>query len=357
MIIRHTLPILLFLFGLTISSKAQDTLVIAGIGDVMLGTNYPSKKYLPPNDSNMMILAAMDLIKPDVTFANLEGTILTEGGHAKQCKDPSKCYVFRMPERYSGYIVECGIDAVSLANNHSGDMGTAGRQKTQYWCEMLGIASAGHLNQPYALFTKDSITYGLCAFSPNNGTCRINDYAGAKVILAELDTLCDVIIASFHGGAEGPKHLHVTRATERYYGENRGNVYEFAHMLVDHGADVVFGHGPHVVRAVDIYKERLICYSLGNFCTYARFNLTGKRGNAPIVEAHIKPTGELIFGKIISYLQEGEGGPFPDPENSALKEIKRLTEEDLPEVKITFEENGIFRIQEEEQDLPVDDNR
>lgn len=354
MIFRHTLPIYIFLFGLLFSSEAQDTLVIAGVGDVMLGTNYPSKRYLPPNDSNMMILAAADLIRPDVTFANLEGALLTEGGKAKQCKDPSKCYVFRMPERYSGYLAECGIDAVSLANNHSGDMGTAGRQRTQHWCDMLGIASAGHLNQPYALFSRDSVTYGLCAFSPNNGTCRINDYEGAKAILAELDTICDIIIASFHGGAEGPAHRHVTRETERYYGENRGNVYKFAHMLVDNGADIVFGHGPHVVRALDIYKDRLICYSLGNFCTYARFNLTGIRGNAPIVEAHVKPNGELIFGRIISYKQVGEGGPFLDPENSALKEIQLLTAEDLPEVPIIFEEDGTFRIQKVTSETPSD---
>lgn len=332
-------------------------MVIAGVGDVMLGTNYPSTKYLPPKDSNMMILAAADLIRADLAFANLEGTILTAGGQAKQCKDPSKCYVFRMPERYAGFLVECGIDAVSLANNHSGDMGTQGREKTQSLCEMLGIASAGHLNQPYAIVEKDSVTYGLCAFSPNKGTCRINDYDGAKSTLAHLDTVCDIIIASFHGGAEGPDHRHLTRETEYYYGENRGNVYEFAHMLVDHGADIVFGHGPHVVRAVDIYQERLICYSLGNFCTYARFNLTGKRGNAPIVEAHVDQEGKLLFGRIISYKQQGEGGPFIDSEQSALKEIEALTRSDLPEVPIVFEEDGTFWLQKEDTEIPSDGNQ
>ncbi|KKK93514.1 hypothetical protein LCGC14_2692140, partial [marine sediment metagenome] len=65
----------------------------------------------------------------------------------------------------------------------------------------------------------------------------------------------------------------MTRESEIYLGYDRGNIYEFAHMVVDAGADVVFGHGPHVTRAAEIYKDRFIIYSLGNFCTYRRFNL------------------------------------------------------------------------------------
>ncbi|NNE55943.1 MAG: CapA family protein, partial [Flavobacteriales bacterium] len=193
------------------SSWAQDTLVIAGVGDVMLGTNYPEERYLPPGNANMLLKAAEDLQRPDITFANLEGTILTTGGQAKQCNDPSKCYVFRMPESYGQFLADCGIDMVSLANNHSGDMGSTGRKVTQDLLESLNIGSAGHLNQRYTLIEKDSIVYGMCAFSPNKGTHRINNYENARSIVRELDTICDVIIASFHGGAEGPDHCHVTR--------------------------------------------------------------------------------------------------------------------------------------------------
>ena len=66
--------------------------------------------------------------------------------------------------------------------------------------------------------------------------------------------------------------------------QNRGSVYRFAHEVVDAGADVVFGHGPHVTRALEFYRDRLICYSLGNFATYRRFNLSGPNGIAPIVK-------------------------------------------------------------------------
>ena len=69
------------------------------------------------------------------------------------------------------------------------------------------------------------------------------------------------------------KNQRVTREREYYYGENRGNVYELAHLMVDHGADVILGHGAHVVRAIEVYNQRVIAYSLGNFLTYSRFNL------------------------------------------------------------------------------------
>ena len=333
-------------FGLIVDSvpARRDTIIIGGVGDLMLGTNYPANHYLPPKDSNMLSLAIPFLQFPDITFGNLEGTILDSGGQAKTCNDPSKCYVFRMPERYGRYFSEAGIDMLSLANNHSGDFAETGRKKTQQVLDSLGIAYAGHLDCPYTIVEKNGVTYGLCAFSPNNGTVRINDYVYAKSIVNHLDTLCDVVIASFHGGAEGPDHLHVTRKTEHYYGENRGNVYEFAHMLVDEGADVIFGHGPHIVRAVDVYKDRLICYSLGNFCTYARFNLGGKRGYAPLVLVYTDPNGRFLKGQVISFLQGGEGGPVPDLGEKAFLEIQRLTELDFPEARIVFEADGSFHL-------------
>ena len=72
-----------------------------------------------------------------------------------------------------------------------------------------------------------------------------------------------------------------------FYGENRGNAYAFARMAIDAGADVVLGSGPHVTRAVDLYKNRFIAYSLGNFCTYGMFNLDGPNGMAPLLALNI----------------------------------------------------------------------
>ena len=94
------------------------------------------------------------------------------------------------------------------------------------------------------------------------------DYELAERTVAEFAEIHDVVIVSFHGGAEGATVMHVPFTEEEYYGEPRGDVALFAHRMVDAGADLIVGHGPHVVRGIERYKDRLIAYSLGNFATF-----------------------------------------------------------------------------------------
>ena len=120
-----------------------------------------------------------------------------------------------------------------------------------------------------------------------------------------LSDTCDVVIVSFHGGAEGADFQHVPKAMEIFHGENRGDVYNFAHTMIDNGADVVFGHGPHVTRAIEVYQDRFISYSMGNFCTYGRINLAGPNGLAPIVKINVDTTGRFLSGRIIPVTRHG----------------------------------------------------
>ena len=182
--------------------------------------------------------------------------------------------------------------------------------------------------------------YGFAAFAPNKGTPSINNIDSARRTVQHLDSLVDVIIISFHGGAEGSKYTSVPREHEYFYGEDRGDVYKFSHELIDAGADVILGHGPHVPRAIEIYKNRLIAYSLGNFATYGRFNLRGVNGLAPILSFEIGPDGKFLSGRIISAKQVGAGIPVPDPEQQSLNKIKELTKKDFPEVELSFDESG-----------------
>ncbi|MEM7109804.1 MAG: CapA family protein, partial [Bacteroidota bacterium] len=152
----------------------------------------------------------------------------------------------------------------------------------------------------------------------------------------------DVVIVSFHGGAEGSKYQSVTRKTELFYGENRGNVYEFSHTMVDAGADIIFGHGPHVSRAIDIYKNRFIIYSLGNFCTYARFNLQGANGLAPIIKVFTDARGSFLKAEITPIVQKPPGGPRIDPDGQVITKLRELTEKDFPEVPVKIDAAGII---------------
>jgi len=133
-----------------------------------------------------------------------------------------------------------------------------------------------------------------------------------------------------HGGREGRSALHTRNETEYFLGENRGNLVRFARKAVDRGADLVLGHGPHVPRALELHKGRLIAYSLGNFCTYKGMSLKGASGYAPLLWVELGPTGEFFRGKIYSFIQQRPGGPRQDAQQRALSLIKTLSLEDFP---------------------------
>lgn len=323
---------------------AKDTISVIGVGDMMLGSNYPSKSYLPKNDGKEILSAVKYILADaDFTFGNMEGTLLSDTGNIKKCKDPSVCYAFKSPDHYVNYFKEAGFDILSLANNHSNDFGKPGKENATKLLKENNIEFAGLIEYPYAIFERDSITYGFCAFAINTGTLNINDKKIACNIVSKLDSLCDVVIVSFHGGAEGSAYSHITKEKEMFLGENRGNPYKFSRDVIDAGADIVFGHGPHVPRAIDLYKGRFIAYSLGNFATYGLFNLSGNMGIAPIVKIKVDKKGEFINGQIFSTKQIGRGIPVLDPENKALKEIIKLTKMDVPQAPISIGNDGFIR--------------
>jgi hypothetical protein len=231
---------------------------------------------------------------------------------------------------------------VSLANNHAGDMGNEGRDTTMTTLIDAGILHAGQLSMKTTILVKDSIKYGLAAFAPNANCVPLNDLEGAKNIVKGLDSLVDIIIVSFHGGAEGAKFQHVPRTHEIFYGEDRGDVYEFSHALIDVGADIIFGHGPHVTRGIEVYNKRFISYSLGNFCTYKGINVAGVNGLAPIIKVFTDPSGEFLSGEITPTIQTHATGVQIDPEKSVIKIIQELSQKDFPESEIQIDDDGII---------------
>ena len=316
---------------------------LAAVGDLMMGTNFPSKKYLPPNNGDALWTEAGPLLKSsDVTFGNLEGVILSKGGEMKECQNPKNCYLFRTPENLSSQFKNNGFNLLSTANNHANDFGEIGRRNTQRVLDSLEIGHAGSIEKAYHLLHLNEIIIGFAAFSPNKGTQLIGEIDKALKLVEILDSISDVIIISFHGGAEGAQHQHVTKETEFYYGEDRGNVYEFSHSLIDAGADVLIGHGPHVVRGIEVYKDRIIAYSLGNFLTFGRFNLNGLNALAPLLYLKIDYQGRFLNGKIHSFYQTYDRGPRIDEENKAALQIKELSKIDFPKNPIMIDDFGVI---------------
>ncbi|MDE0470595.1 MAG: CapA family protein [Ekhidna sp.] len=336
-----TLPGLSEEVEIQISGSLPDTVIIMGVGDIMMGTNFPNESYLPSDTGRYLWKEVAPILRSaDITFGNLEGVILNEGGQQKKCNNPKLCYLFRTPEYLAKNFIDCEFDLMSIANNHANDFGKTGRISTQKVLDSLKIGHAGSIEQPFTIKNIGYLKVGFCAFAPNKGTASIHQTENIKSIIQHLDSLSDIVIASFHAGAEGSEHRHVTRKKEYYYGEDRGDVFELAHLMIDLGADVVFGHGPHVVRAIEVYQNKMIAYSLGNFLTYGRFNLEGYAGEAPILELRTDTNGKFLSGQIHSFRQHYNLGPGIDPNFSSLKTIQQLSLGDFPENPIFIDDNG-----------------
>jgi hypothetical protein len=317
------------------------TFSLTAVGDLMMGTNFPSESYLPPDSGHALWAEAGPILRSSqVTFGNLEGVILSKGGEMKECQNPKNCYLFRTPDDLSFHFKNNGFNLLSTANNHANDFGETGRQNTQKVLDSLGIGHAGSIEKAYHLLYLEGLTIGFAAFAPNKGTQLIAEIDEALRLVKILDSLSDVIVISFHGGAEGAQHQHVTRETEFYYGEDRGNVYDFSHSLIDAGADVLIGHGPHVVRGIEVYKDRIIAYSLGNFLTYGRFNLKGLNTLARLLDLNITYDGSFFAGRIHSFLQTYDAGARIDKENRAALQIRKLSEIDFPKNPKSIDDFG-----------------
>ncbi|MBW6458332.1 MAG: CapA family protein, partial [FCB group bacterium] len=210
--------------------------------------------------------------------------------------------------------------------------GIDGYRRTMAVCDSVGLHHAGVFSHPSTHFEKNGIRFGFAAFSPHWATARMYNDDDVTRVIAELDSLCDIVVVMFHGGGEGAEYAHTPRENENYKGEIRGDVYRFARTAIDAGADIVFGSGPHVTRAIELYKDRLIAYSLGNFCTYRRFNLEGSRGVAPILKVFTDAGGAFLYAQAIPIRQYYPGYPVPDPEGRAIRELQYLTKTDFPEM-------------------------
>lgn len=323
------------------SGTASTTLTIAAVGDIMLGTDFPEN--ILPDDDGVGFLAPVTpiLSATDITFGNLEGVLLDGGEPVKQCRDTTACFLFRTPTRYAQYLSAAGFDVMSLANNHAHDFGEEGRSAGMAALESVGIRHSGREGD-VASWNVKGLRVALIAFAPNIGAHALNDYQRAAELVAELAQRHDIVMVSFHGGAEGADADVLPFAEEVYYGEPRGNVITFAHAVIDAGADLVIGHGPHVPRALELYQERLIAYSLGNFATYYGISVEGPKGVAPVLLAELDASGRLVRGRIESMLQVRPGGPQPDPARTALNTLRALTEKAFGADELRFSADGEF---------------
>lgn len=314
-------------------------LTVTAVGDIMLGTDFPEN--ILPDDDGVGFLEAVtpSLSFADVTFGNLEGVLQDGGEPVKQCKDKRICFLFRTPTRYAEYLARAGFDVMSLANNHARDFGEEGRSSSMAALDAVGIRHSGREGTT-ASWTANGKRVAMMAFAPNVGSNSLNDPQIGLPMVSELAASHDIVIVSFHGGAEGSGAEMLTFAREFYAGEDRGNVVEFARSMVDAGADLVLGHGPHVVRPMEIYRDRLIAYSLGNFATYYGISVEGIRGIAPILHVTLDDDGRFVSGNIESTIQIRPAGPVIDEVGSVVALLRGLNLLAFPDGELVIGEDG-----------------
>ena len=313
------------------------------VGDMMLGTDYP-ENILPDDDGVGFLADVADVLSNvDLAIGNLEGVLVDGGEPGKQCSNPKACYLFRSPTRYAEYYRAAGFDAMSVANNHARDFGEDGRSSTMAALDTVGIHHSGREGE-FASFEHAGLRIAFLAYAVTQMSNLLFDYELAEATIADFAATHDIVVVSFHGGAEGRNVTRVPFAEEEYYGEPRGDVVRFGRMAVDAGADIVFGHGPHVIRAAEHYNERLIAYSLGNFATYYGISVEGIKGIAPILIVTTDGRGRFIEGEIVSTRQIRPAGPSIDREAEALKMLDSLSRQDFGNPGIAFREDGRIEV-------------
>ncbi|MDR0865493.1 MAG: CapA family protein [Candidatus Symbiothrix sp.] len=321
------------------NSDETEMISIIGTGDIMMGTSYPSSSKLPSGDGKYLFRKVEHILyEADITFGNLEGCFLNSG--KKKESRNSDGYYFKMPEHYVHLLSDAGYDVINIANDHIGDFGETGCLSTVKILGDAGLAFAGLKGVcETSVFEKNELKYGFCSFASGEETVKMTDLAYAISLVSELNRTCDVVIVSFHGGAEVKKNARIPQA-EWYIDANAGDIREFAHAVIDAGADLVFGHGPHLVRAVELYNDRFIAYSLGNFCSADKIGVKGVNGYAPIIKVFTNKKGVFLQGQIYSALQKDKSGPVLDDQNTVAQEIKHLTQLDFPLTALSISKDG-----------------
>ncbi len=317
-----------------------DTIVFSFVGDIMITNNYPFSEKLP----------SYEVFKnSDIAFGNLEGPII-ENGKSTKCSEESiklkKCFAFKMPKISAIYLKEMGFNVLALANNHILDYGIEGIESTKKMLDSVKINYCGTNKEDnaYVILKVRNTKIGIICFDHNPISPSVNDIEYSKKIVRDLRKNVDILIVSFHGGAEGSNAQRVKDGNEYFYGENRGNLKLFSRIVIDEGADLVIGHGPHVLRGMEVYKNKLIAYSLGNFLTYEHFNLSGNQSITCVLQVKLTSKGEFVEGKIYPFKLFGIGLLREDNDKNAIKIIKKLSELDFPETKPIILDDGTIKL-------------
>ena len=237
------------------------SITISAAGDCTLGTdeNFDQSRslnaYYDENGPAYFLQSVKPVFEADnLTIVNMEGT-LTESTSRMD-----KTFAFKGPADYTKILTEGSVEAANLANNHSRDYGEQSYTDTIAALDAAGIVNFGY--DRTAVMDVNGVKVGLV------GTYELAEGMGCEEemianIKAVEDQGAQIVIVSFHWGIERENYPDETQVS-------------LAHSAIDHGADLVLGHHPHVLQGIEVYNGKNIVYSLGNFCFGGNSNPSDK---------------------------------------------------------------------------------
>jgi hypothetical protein len=312
---------------------------ISWVGDTVLGSSFG----LPPNGGRDSLAGvARSLRIGDLTTGNLEETLSSGGTSHCAGSSSSTCFAFQAPPSYARLLTRAGFELVNLANNHAHDFLDSGMKQTEAALRRAHLKWTGRPGQ-ITVLTKRGVRVAFVGFAPYEWAPRLEDIAAARRLVKKADARADLVVVFIHAGAEGSDAIHVPHGTEYFLGENRGDSRRFAHAVIDAGADLVAGSGPHVIRGVEWYHRRLIAYSTGNFAGYNNFGLGGNLSLSAIFRVTLRPDGSFVKGRWVPVRLVGPGLPQLDYSKASLHLVSTLSREDFGAHGARFTADGRIR--------------
>ena len=238
---------------LSAAASAETTLHLTFVGDCTLGSEEATRAQEGSFVSTIARegydwpFAYMQEIfqKDDLTVVNLEGVLSDSSAE----ENKQKTFRFRGPTDYVEILTRSGIDAVNLANNHTHDFGAQGYAATQAALTQAGVGFFG--GAEHFIFEKNGVKIAFYGFAPSDVTGNKQQIA-EELARVKREENVSAVVVTFHAGSEYSTGRIARQA-------------EYAHFAIDAGADLVIMHHPHVLQGMEVYQNRSICYSLGNF--------------------------------------------------------------------------------------------
>lgn len=291
-------------------------------GDIVLGNSFVVE-HIPKDWESRYFEGVRKILKrADIAFGNFEDT-LTDFEKSSKNPGSGRQYAFRSPPHYAELLYQENFRVLNVANNHAFDFGETGFKDTVSNMRNAGIEVAGLLNQPAKLSVR-GLNIAVLGFAYLNRFNMVQDIEEGVERVRQAKAGGAYVIVTFHGGAEGSPAVWNDNIDEEFMGENRGNTVAFSRAMIDAGADLVVGHGPHVLRAAECYQGKPIVYSLGNFVGVGGLSSKNFAAVSALLEIAINTNGSLQSINLVPLRFNEQKLPQIDPQEYGTRLVNYL---------------------------------